>query len=75
MAILGKPGHKFTRMASIEYPIRVRRIPNESAVKYSRDMSDTTVADEASKMLAAGERMGITKGAATLLTEALTITP
>lgn len=66
-AVLGKPGRKFTHMAIIDYPVRLLRVPNAEAVRYSRDIEGTTVQTVAQKMLSAGRRLGITLGAKRLL--------
>ncbi|MCH7502574.1 MAG: hypothetical protein IIA10_04390 [Proteobacteria bacterium] len=71
-AVLGRPGRKFTPMVLIDYPVRLRKIPNAEAVRYSRDIDGTTVQTVAQKMLAAGERMGINKSARKLLNEITT---
>ncbi len=74
-AVLGSPGRKFTKMAVIDFPVKLRKVVNYEADRYSREMLDTTVKKIARKMLAVGKRRGITKGAKQLLRDALKFTP
>ena len=67
LAVLNTPGRKFTKMVTIDYPVRVRRISNAEAIKYSRDMTTMTPQRLAKGMLNTGRRFGITKAAQTIL--------
>ncbi len=69
VAVLGNPGRKFTKMVVVDHPIHMTKILNDSAEKYSREMPDITLKQTCRKLLAAGKRMGITKGARALLNE------
>lgn len=67
LAVLGKPGRKFTKMVLIDYPVRMTKVLNASAEKYAREMPTMTLKQVCRKFLQAGKRMGITKGARELL--------
>lgn len=71
LALLGTPGRKFTQMVLVDYPVRVTRVLNDDAVKYSRDMERLTVEQLAKDMKDTGARFGITVGARKLIAEAL----
>jgi hypothetical protein len=74
LAVLGIPGRKFTKMVIIDYPVRVRRITNEEADLYSRDLPDWAPSRLARRMLDTGRRFGITKSAREILKAALKTT-
>lgn len=68
-AITGEAGHKFTPMVWIDSPIRLHKVPNETAAKYGEAYDRPTVKSAARTMLRAGKRLGITKAAKQFLRE------
>lgn len=75
LALMGIPGRKFTKLVVIDYPVKVRRVPNQEAVKFARDMDGWSVARLAKSMRGTGRRFGITKSALALLREGMKFNP
>jgi hypothetical protein len=66
VAVVGEPGRKWIYAATFDAPIRLLKLPLDEQ-KHMRDLTDTTPAKAAKKMLAAGKRLGITDGAKAFL--------
>lgn len=71
LALMGLPGRKFTKLVVIDYPVRIRKVTNQEAEKFARDMDDWTPARLAKGMRNTGRRFGITKSALALLREGM----
>lgn len=61
-AILGEPGRIYTPYVIVEFPVRLRRIPNGDVERYTRDI-DYPLKKACRSFLGVGRRHGITKGA------------
>lgn len=68
-AILGERGRKFTPLVTVEFPIRVRKVPNELVDRSTRDIEGCTLAQAVRRYRKIGREHGITKGATRFLKE------
>lgn len=73
-AIIGNAGRKYTPTVWLDYPVRLRKVPNAEVARYTEELTTTTVNTAARQMLYAGKRMGITGGAKKFLSQAQEIT-
>ena len=61
-AILGEPSRLYTPYVIVEFPIRLRRMPNGNVAKYTKDM-EYPLKKACNRYLRIGRKHGISKGA------------
>ena len=61
-AIMGEPSRLYTKYVMVEFPIRLRRMPNGNVAKYTKDM-DYPLKKACRGYLRIGRQHGISKGA------------
>ena len=71
VALMAKPGYKWTRMVVVDYPVHVVQVHNYEAEKYATDLPGTNIHSLATSLLELGERQGITGEAKRLLESAI----
>jgi hypothetical protein len=61
-AIVGEPARIYTPYVMVEFPIRLRRMPNADVAKYCTDM-DYPIKRACNRYLKIGRKQGISRGA------------
>lgn len=65
VALIGEPGRIYTKLVYIDSPIRVHKVANGDVESFSYELVQGAgkIKPAARKMLKAGKKLGITKGA------------
>ncbi len=73
VALIDEPGRIYTKLVYIDSPIRVSKVANGDVAAFSQEIIQGArkIKPTARKMLKAGKRLGITKGAKKFLRRVL----
>ena len=73
VALIDEPGRIYTKMVYIDSPMRVHKVANGDLATYSQEIIQGArkIKPTARRMLKAGKRLGITKGAKKFLRRVL----